>query len=298
MPVTPASSPPPSLETLLRPDNPRLAELEERYQGHPAASASCWTDEFVDREIDLQAFRGDNAFVWQRHRTLEAQYGLTTYYVRERDHMRLLDRLEEDGLFGADCFEVDGKLVSRDLLDSVLEVEFLARYLDIGSKPTSILDIGAGYGRLAHRATAALPNVTYTCTDGVALSTFLSEFYLAFRGVKNANVVPLDEAEDQLSGKAFDVAVNVHSFSECPISSIEWWLDLVVAAGVRDLFIVPNTGSRLVSSELDGRPVDFRSAIEERHFKLLVQTPKYSDSAFLQKHGIFPAEYFLFRRDD
>ena len=46
-----------------------------------------------------------------------------------------------------------------------------------------MLDIGAGYGRLAHRMSAAFPQLEdYCCVDAVPESTFLSEYYLRHRG--------------------------------------------------------------------------------------------------------------------
>lgn len=287
---------PDGAEAHLRPDHARIAELEERYRDHPAAAASRWSSDYIRDQIDLRHFRGDNAFLWQRRMTSEHQYGLATYYVQRHDRLGLLSRLTEDSLFGAYTYNVDGMIVSRDLLDSVLELTFLDDHLGIASKPAAVLDIGAGYGRLAHRATAAFPNLTYVCTDAVAVSTFLAEYYVKFRGADHAQVVPLDEVESAVAKQPFDVAVNVHSFSECPLEAIEWWLDLVASADVKNLMIVPNTGTELVSREPDMSPRNFQRAIEVRGFKLAAHTPKYAHSSFLQEHGIFPAHYFLFER--
>ena len=47
---------------------------------------------------------------------------------------------------------------------------------------------------------AGLPNIAeYLCTDAVPVSTFLSEYYLRFRGLQDrATVVPLDEIEGNI----------------------------------------------------------------------------------------------------
>jgi SAM-dependent methyltransferase len=280
----------------LRPDHPRIAELEERYRGHPAATVSLWSGDYIRDQIDLRYFRGDNPFVWQRRITSEPQYGLTTYYLQRHDRLGLLDLLSEDGLFGAYVYDVDGIVVSRDLLDSVLELTFLADHVGIGVGPASVLDIGAGYGRLAHRASAAFDDLTYVCTDSIAVSTFLAEYYLDFRGADRAQVVPLDEVETVVADRAFDVAVNIHSFSECPFKAIEWWLDLVASSDVRSLMIVPNRGTELVSKEADNSRRNFQPAIEARGFKLAVCAPKYARSAFVQRYGLAPAHYLLFER--
>jgi hypothetical protein len=282
---------------VLRRDHPLLKEYEQRYWDH-AAAGSQWSPEYTRNEIDLRYFRGDNAFVWQPHdRTDEIRYALTTYYTHLHDRHRLLERLTEDGLFGAYTYEIDGIVVSRDLLDSIAELMFLDEELALGSRTTTILDIGAGYGRLAHRATTAYQNITYLCTDAVPESTFLSEFYLDFRGVADrAPVLPLDEVAGAIEDQAIDVAVNIHSFSECPLSAIEWWLELLAASRVEHLMIVPNTEGALLSRERGVARLDFMPAIQARQFELICARPKYAYSDVVQRNGLFPTTYFLFRR--
>ena len=252
------------------------------------------------REVDIRSFRGNSAYVWQQWDVADPfRYGLATYFTRLHDRLGLFERLREDGLFGAETYDVDGVLVSRDLLDSISELTFLDDEIRISERDVTILDIGAGYGRLAHRATTAFRNVTYLCTDAVPLSTFLSDYYLGFRGVdERASVIPLDEIAQALGGRHIDVAVNIHSFSEAPFSAIEWWLNLIAENDVRHLLLVPNTDTRLLSKELDGPKVNLRPAIEERGFELVRMRPKYV-SDFMQKHGLhgrFPMYYFLFAR--
>ena len=88
----------------LRPDHPRLAELRERYRrfNAPVTQHSWWSDDFVGREVDLRAFRGDGAYVWQlRDFNTGVHYIATAYYTKEIDRLGLLRSLEEDDLFGA-----------------------------------------------------------------------------------------------------------------------------------------------------------------------------------------------------
>ncbi|HZC28245.1 MAG TPA: hypothetical protein VE269_00790, partial [Gaiellaceae bacterium] len=183
---------------MLRPDHPELVEYERRYRGHPAVTPSQWSDDYVRNTIELRSFRANNSYVWQQWDVADRfRYGLATYFTRLHDRLRLFDVLEEDGLFGAETYHIDGTLVSRDLLDSIGELTFLDDELGITRRAVTILDVGAGYGRLAHRATTAFENVTYLCTDAVPLSTFLSRYYLGFRGVADrARVIPLDRIEE------------------------------------------------------------------------------------------------------
>lgn len=280
----------------LRLDNSRLIELHQRYRSLPGATSSQWSEAFVATEIDLAHFRADNAYVYQRRLYMQpVNYALTAFYVQRYSPLKLYSTLAEDTLYGAMTLEIDGRLVSRDLLDSINELSFLEEELGLSEmrRPT-ILDIGAGYGRLAHRATSAF-DLTYLCTDAVAVSTYLSEFYLRVRDAPGASVLPLDEVSGALRGKRIDIALNVHSFSECPLSAITWWLELIAQNDVVYLMIVPNT-DELLSMETSGRRLDYRVLIESHGFTLVTKRPKYAHSEAAQQYGLYPAQYYLFRR--
>jgi hypothetical protein len=292
---------PPGAEEVLRPDHPQLAEYERRYAGHPAADSSQWSRDYIRNTVDMRFFRANNSYVWQQWDSADPfRYGLTAYYTRLHDRLRLLERLDEDGLFGAERYVIDGMVVSRDLLDSVTELTFLDEEVGLSARNVTVLDIGAGYGRLAHRAITAFPNLTYICADAVPLSTFLSSYYLGFRrATDRASVIPLDQITDTLPGKKIDVAVNIHSFGECPLDAIKWWLNLLAENDVQRLLIVPNTKDRLLSKERNAPRVEFRPLVEAAGFELVRKRPKYDDSEFMQRHGLhgpFPMFYFLFAR--
>ena len=160
----------------LRFDNPHLASIRKRYAAHPATDHIQWRGFDVEAKIDPEFFRADNLYVFQGRRYPPIVFYATAAYVKEVDHLGLLNRLCEDDHFGAETFDFHGKTVSRDLLDSVLEINFLAKYLSIFNDRTiNILDIGAGYGRLAVRAVNAKSNIgRYYCIDAVPESTFIS----------------------------------------------------------------------------------------------------------------------------
>jgi hypothetical protein len=289
----------------LRPDHPRLLELRARYARVRGAVTDhvSWTDRYLRDELDLRHFRGDNAFVWQlrglRDQELAAvKYALTAYYVRSIDRLGLFERLEEDGLFGVHTFEVGGRAVSRDLLDSVNELLFLDRHLGLSRQAgVRLLDIGAGYGRLAHRAVSGLRQVgRFLCADAVPESTFLCEFYLRFRAVDDrARAVPLDEIEATLLREGADVAINVHSFSECTAEAIGWWVELLRRARVPHLVIVPNDSERLLSREKDGSQRDFAPLLAAAGYRRRLSEPKYLDPT-VQRHGVHGGFFHLFDR--
>jgi hypothetical protein len=288
--------------------NPRLLDLKQRYGAlrHPAMSPSLWTDNYVRADLNLSAFRGDNAYLWQTRGMKETglfspemKYLLTLFYTKTVDRLNLLESLKEDSLFGVFAYIFNNDLLfTRDLMDSILEISFLEEQLGISKwEGLNVLDIGAGYGRLAHRMACAFPKLkTIFCTDAVPESTFLSEFYLRFRGLEDRTCVfPLDEVEQGLSRNKIELATNIHSFSECPISAIRWWLDLVAKNGTRYLFIVPNDGDVTRSREADGSQVDFLPEVLSRGYRLKIKRPKYQDP-LIHSHCLHPAYYFLFER--
>lgn len=287
------------IENYLQPHNPRLKQLADRYASfsEDVISPLTWQNNYITPE-DILYFRGDNGYVWQlRGLNMNIMaYALTAYYVKSIDSLGLLQRLDEDDWFGVIKFSFDNKIVSRDLLDSIIEIHFLEKHLQISSyHDLSILDIGAGYGRLAHRMVSAMPNISrYLCTDAVAVSTFISEFYLRFRKLEQkAKVMPIDEIEDALKSNPVDVALNIHSFSECRIQAIEWWLSLLVKYKVEYLMIVPNShrgGTFLLTNNYE----DFSSVIEKNGYELIAKEPKYNDPV-VQQFAINPTYYYLFK---
>lgn len=280
----------------LKPDSPRLLELKRRYQGFdPSVTAPfAWTEAHLKPE-DVAYFRGDTAWLWQvRGKNANVMaYALSYYYLKSRDRLNLFDQPTEDDSFGCVTFEIGGTKISRDLLDSVGEIDFLDRHLGLASwNDIRILDIGAGYGRLAHRMVTALLGIAeYLCTDGVATSSFVSDYYLRWRGNSRARAVPLDEIEAALNGRQIDLAVNIHSFSECRLDAIEWWLRLLSKNRVRYLLIVPNDWENLVTSE--GH--DFLPLLERYGYRLKIKEPKYRDPV-VQQYGLLPSWYHLLER--
>ncbi len=166
---------PDGAESVLVPENPRLSSLRESYArvNLPVTTHSRWAEDVVDWLVDLRRFRGDTLFVWhfrELPRLTALKYFIYAEYVRAHDPASLLERLGEDGAFGCWSFDVNGRVrYSRDLLDSVTQIYFLDRHLGVLERPSlRVLDIGAGYGRLAHRMAQAVPNlVDYCCVDAV-----------------------------------------------------------------------------------------------------------------------------------
>lgn len=286
---------PPGAETTLRRDNPRLAELRAAYAALdlPVLDASRWDAEAVEAFLDLRWFRGETLITWHYRelpRITALKFFVYARYVADRDPRGLLARLAEDGAFGCWTFDYPGYgRYSRDLLESVNEITFLDRQLDLtGHDGPRVLDIGAGYGRLAHRMTSALGNVAdYCCVDAVPESTFLSEYYLEHRGASpTARVVALDRVETDLHPGGFDLAINIHSFPECTLVAVEWWIALLARLEVPRLLIVPNEPTELLSMEADGSRRDIAPSLATAGYVLRVLEPVIDDPAIRELLGL------------
>jgi putative sugar O-methyltransferase len=303
----PVPSPPLSAEALryLRNDNPRLQELRSRYAALSvdAVAHSLWDADYISAEVLLDAFRAHSAYVWTHQelsRPTQLKYFLYSQYAKSKAP-HVLKRLHEDGAFGAMCydFEVAGR-VSRDRLDSAIEIDFLDRHLKILTRPQlRVLDVGAGYGRLAHRICEAGAQVAdYVCVDAIPESTFLAEYYAGFRALpERVRVVPLDEVVKNGAPTLgrFDLAINVHSFSECSYAAIQWWIARLQELAVPYLFIVPNTDTRFISTETDRTRKDFLPLLEQAGYRIVAHEPLFDDPDLLRLLSITD-QLFLFRR--
>lgn len=295
---------PPGAREYLRPDNPKLLALRDRYARYTQFAHSQWAPEVLAHDLKLSHFRADNVYNWQVRTGLqEINYLLTAYYVKDTDRLGLWERLTEDGLFGAHTFDFNrAHRISRDLLDSIAQLNFLDRHIGLSRlRGATVLDIGAGYGRLAWRMARGLRNLARVwCTDAVPESTFVCDYFLSYRQVKGiAGVVPLDEVETFLRGKQLDLVTNIHSFSECTLEAIQWWLGVLDRASVTYLMIVPNVPDQLLTIEREGPRLDFLPALEEHGYRLVKKEFLFEGAPSVQAHGVYgDVKVWLFRRDN
>lgn len=293
------------LETIFGAELPWLQELRQRYAAValPVAVHSVWggsqkasgpVREIGWGGLDLRNFRGHGAYVWghagSSFEATNLKYYLYADAVKRKDAAGLLQTLEEDGAFGCATFDYAGLgRVSRDLLDSVVELNFLQKHLNVLKRDDlQVLDVGAGYGRLAHRMLTANPRLkSYTCVDAVPESTFLCQFYLKFRGLESrSQVIPLHEVETQLDAPRFNLALNIHSFSECTYAAIEWWLRRLQQLKVPYLMIVPNDPEDFLSMERDRSRRDYSHLLSELGYQLLAREPVFEQEALQSLLGV------------
>ena len=190
------------------------------------------------RNIFAMNFRGDNAYVWQC-RLGDDKKIYTEYYkkIKQIDKDSLLQKTKEDGSYGCISFDIENIKISRDLLDSILEIYYLKSVFPNLDK-MNLLEIGAGYGRLCKRFLDCFPNSNYFITDAIAQSTYFSKIYL---GKKNEDkIINLFDVENKIKNLNIDIAVNIHSFPECNIADTEWWVKLLHTNKIKYIFYVPN----------------------------------------------------------
>jgi SAM-dependent methyltransferase len=286
----------PETRTYLSPSNPVLTGLKARYAAVGGPEHSFWS--FWEAKINLLKFRGESDYLSQAYfRNTQKRYELTSAYVEMIDADGWLRYLTEDRLFGVKTWDVlPGVLVTRDLLDSIIELHFLKEALGWKEKDDlRVLDIGAGYGRFAHRFVHLFPRGQIDCIDAIATSTFLCQFYLEFRGcAAQAHVVPFDRRSDLKSG-AYSLALNVHSWSECSLPFVREWLGLLRDLRVPYLFIVPHRDD-LTTKETDGSSKPYFDAMRRCGFRLVRKQRKFARSIVVDRAGIFPTNYYLFER--
>lgn len=296
------ATPLPDSAAELRLDSPVLQELRQHYAqlDYPVCKHTLWDQKKLSKELTLPWFRGDNAYVWQ-FRQVKSELRMKQYimlsYVESCDKLKLLSILDEDGAFGCWTFEYGRRAaVSRDLLESVNEINFLDRQIEISQTPElSVLDIGAGYGRLAYRMCKSLPTLaSYTCVDAVAESSFLCDYYIKYRGIEDkAHSIPLHTLESDLPGRQFHLAVNIHSFSECTLASVRWWLSWLRDLRVPYLLIVPNDPKYLLTCEADGSRKDYSADMEEFGYQLVHKEPVFDNDEIRELIGVND-QFYLF----
>ena len=283
----------PAENLLLNVNNPDYTEIYDRYF-KVKSDHSFWIDWFDDS--DFKNFKGENVFVTQLAglRSIKKAYENTVSYAIKIDELGLMGIFDEDRKFGVESVKIGKESFSRDRVDSVIEINYFSRLMGITSESElRLVDIGAGYGRLASRVLQAFPNAYVFCGDVVPQATFLCNFYLKFKGFNSFKFKCGSYDELTLEG-TFDIAVNIHSFSEAPLDSIKKWLD-IVSSKTKYIFIVPS-GDELASMEYDGSRLCYMDYLKYLGYQLVNITNKYGEELFEKNLCLSPAKYYYFKK--
>ena len=164
--------------------------------------------------------------------------------------------------------------VTRMWLESNVEIDFLRRHTPPHSFPLGhVLDIGAGYGRLAVTlAKSGMADSVY-CIDAVPISSELCSHYTRmFTTEDQVRVLDLKWFADNYKRYAYfyDLAVNIHSWNECSYEQIWNWVMLIEELSIPYLFTVShgqldNSKDRAYSTWGPSNPTEWRSLLEGKY---------------------------------
>ena len=229
-------------------------------------------------------------------RLLQA-YTVAYEYALSHDRLAALSKFSDDGAYGGLRFEVNGQIVSSDTIDSCLQLNFIARHC--GFTPADelmMVDIGAGWGRLVSRFLELFPRSFAYALDAVPFSSFCAHRYLKHRGHSDRARVGSRAKLEGVQPGTLDIAVNIHSWSEAPLASIEEWLSRLDALRVPFLFFVPH-GVPAYTTEQSGPPKLIVPTILAHGWQTVAEEPKYGVSLQRQQNGLYPlAHYYLFSK--
>jgi len=267
------------------------SDLADKYRNLGIAhGGGVWNAKHL-ASFDVMKFRGDNVYVWQTRVFKEIHYFVSYLYALKVDKLGLHSKFTETGSFGVESFTFEGRLVSRDLIDSIIEISYLEEKLQMSkTERFRILDIGAGYGRFAKRIQEGFTNIEVSCIDAIPLSTCLSKVYLEDEIRTGKVTVHQLDTLDEVQEGSINLAINIHSFSEMSMPSVESWVRFLVEKKVEYVFVVPN-GADLALN--DGS--DFGGLFENAGYHIESVDDKFSDPEFA-RFGIYPSKYFLLRR--
>ena len=284
----------------LHPKNPRLEQLRNDYQKFLAKNfkKGLWTENYLKNE-DLLFFRGDNPYVYQKRGNQLSifAYLITYYWFKSNNKTDDLSLFNEEKSFGVYNYVIDKKNITRDLLDSFNEIAFLKEnvFKNYENK-VKVLEIGAGYGRLAKWLTKNTELVEhYYCIDGIPESTFISEYFLKkYHKINEVTIVPIDQKEFLIENVKISLAINIHSFSEMTFDFVKFWIEEVNRIKVPYIFIVPNAGHKHKGDLISFDKINFKTLLESNGYELVLKREKYLDP-YIQKYGLNPTMYYLFQ---
>jgi putative sugar O-methyltransferase len=119
----------------------------------------------------------------------------------------------------------DGRLISQDLANTSLEVAAIREGL-AGVRPTSILEIGAGYGRTAFALLSIFPEASYTVID-IEPALSISRWYLELLFPESRLRFIESSRADALETAEFDLAVSISSLQEMAPEVVASYLALM-----------------------------------------------------------------------
>lgn len=167
-------------------------------------------------------------------------------YTKQIDTKNLLDKLDEPKEGNPILVWANGKSMSQDLANSLIEYYSMQGKVDFGQIKT-VLEIGGGYGRNAHVILKLNPSIRIVLVD-IMPALYIAQRYLSsiFRNCKifkarhfehyhdvkiemeSANIVfLLPHQLALLPDNEFDLCMNISSFGEMNLQQIKWYFEQI-----------------------------------------------------------------------
>lgn len=203
---------------------------------------------------------GGNLFAQEGIQDIYRIYlGLLWHYTKLTCGNELPDLLSEPSIGNPIPCSLRGKLISQDLANSIRECTAALAPLGValpGSSPVSVVEIGAGYGRVGFVMLSSMP-CRYTVVD-IPPALALSQWYLTsvfpdkrafhFRPWKNFHDVQseLDSSDicfmtpDQFAlcpDKYFDVGITISTLTEMSREQVDFYLSRLAATVSKVIYI-------------------------------------------------------------
>jgi len=169
-------------------------------------------------------------------------------FTERRDSERLLTRIDEPTEGNPFSIFLNGKLISQDLANSVLEYYSICEHFKaVQLEKNTICELGAGYGRNAYVFMKALPKCKYIVID-IPPALYVSQHYLTvvFRDKNIFTFRPFDRFSDVekefsdadiafllpyqadlLPEKSVDLFINISSLHEMKMDQIHAYFKLI-----------------------------------------------------------------------
>ncbi len=130
--------------------------------------------------------------------------------------------------------------------------QYLSITRNLCAHPSTVLEIGGGYGALARLFRLEQPDIHYTITD-IPESLFFAEVFLKvnFPGCSVKYALSSDDVTDyrkydfllvpvqlseSLKNLPYDVAVNTGSLQEMPDNTVEYWMNLIQSDSIGSFY--------------------------------------------------------------
>ena len=123
----------------------------------------------------------------------------------------------------------DGRLISQDLANTALEIASMTEALG-GRGPSSVVEIGAGYGRTAYGILTRYPEAAYTVID-IRPALDISRWYLETL-FPDRQLTFIDAAGGVPELPPYDLAISISSLHEMTVELVDEYLGLLDRAAL------------------------------------------------------------------